>query len=573
MGDAIADPAAVLAPASNQVERAEAALGRYLAPDASKAAQAASASLALIVAAVRRFRAVQDGLAREQAATPALRDQGYRLHEYDVARAEAETALGAAAEALQSAVGANGASPHLEQAEAALARATMTGSGSVALRSANTERLAQIASHGQTVANRIANGRHAFDIVDEFAESTWSDIRGNGSEAQAAADRAHEHWQLAEQANSMETQNFYAAKESLDAADQELAYVDELIEAILTRLKDLETARDAARALLDEAERSLRDALAFVRANDPDVGQTPEEQMREASAQLAIAQTEAKQAKPDWLRLAAAATAADQLADAALAGARDEAATMAKLRQQAAQLQPLVAGEVSKIAKYIKLHGDDIQPATLDAVRKVIKRFEDANRLLERAEGITEDERRVALQQAVTIYSAAQGESANAYQAAFDDVQRLEGLRTKLNSELGGAQNAIGAAEALSVRVGKRAPVRLHNQLKEVRHKYDRIRLPITGEKKLNQTISLAEELRKEANSIADQLRSYEPPSRTTPGPIIVTSGRGWGGSGSWSSGGSSSGSSWGSMGGGGGSFGGGGGGGSFGGGGGGGGW
>jgi hypothetical protein len=365
----------------------------------------------------------------------------------------------------------------------------------------------------------------------------------------------------------MEAQEFYAARESLDAAAQELDFVEQLIAAIITRLKDLEAARDSARGLLAEAERSINAGLEFVRTYDPDVGKAPEAQLREAAEQLAAAQAEAAQPKPDWLRLAAAATAADRLADTALAGARSEAEAMQKLRQQAEQLRPIVAGEVNKIAKYVNLHGADIKPGSMAAVKAMVQRYEQAQLLERRAAELEEEQRRAALDQLLGAYAALQQESAAVYQAAHADVQRLEQLRAQLNQALSSTRSALTRAEATAARVGGRVPRQLRQRLKQLRQRFDQIRLPITGEERLTSTLATAKELEQEARDIATELQAYERPGGPG-GPVVIVGGfGGWGGSGSWTSGGGSSGPSWGGMGSAGGSFGGGSSGGSFGGG------
>jgi hypothetical protein len=332
-------------------------------------------------------------------------------------------------------------------------------------------------------------------------------------------------------------------------------------------------ARDAAKGLLEEAERSLNAALGFVRGHDADVGQVPEEQLRAAAAELAVAQQEAAQPRPNWLRLATAATAADRLADTALVGARDEAASMAKLRQQVDKLRPLASAEVSKIARFVNVHGADIRAETTAAVRSLVGRFEQAQGLDRKAAELVEDQRRTALEQAMGAYSAVQKESEGVYERAYADVQRLEQLRAELNRALSDARSAIQDGESLARQAGRNAPTGALRQLRAARASFDQIRLPINGEAELQRMTAVARDLTRTARDAAGDIRRHLPrPPSDGGGPTIIVGG--WGGSGSWGGGsGGGGGSSWGSMGGGGGGFGGGGGGGSFGGGGGGGGW
>lgn len=544
----------------------------YQAPEATAAARVASEQAHILIALVNQFAGILADMAAERTAAEAVLAEGYRLDLMHEALELTETSLGSAADALQSQQ-YDTARDQLGMAQAKLVQAVASGSGAPALRAANVARLTAIQARGEAAARKIAEGHEAFDQVDEFAESSWSDIQGNGSEAEAAADRAHEHWERAQQQNSMEVQAFVAAGEQLDAADQELTYVDQLIEAITTRLQDLETARASARELLEEAERSIEAGLAFVKANDPDVSKAPEQQLHEASQQLAVAQQEAAQAKPDWLRLATAATTADRLADAALAAARGEAESMEKLRQQVEKLGPLVSGEINKIARFINLHGNDIQATTTASVKALVQRFEEAQQAHKQAGTWEEDRRRTAFKEALEAYSHVQTESSVVYQAALADTQRLEQLRTDLNNALTEARTALEEAERLAQQAGKRTPSGAQKQVTQARARFDKIRLPITGEQELKQTIEEAKAIAKEAREAANEIRSHT--SRPSGGggglgPVIIMgAGRrgGWGGSGSWSSGSSRGSSGWGSGGRSGGSFGGGRSGGSFGGG------
>jgi hypothetical protein len=519
-------------------------MGGYNAVAAAEAARAASETAQQIASAAERFGAIRAGINQEREAGVAVSREGYRLDNSQRSLAAADEALGAAAGSLQTG-GPAEAAPQLDTAQARLAQGVAEGSGAPQLRAENERRLAEIEARGQTAAARIDEGRSAFDIVDEFAESTWADIRGNGSEAQAAAERAQEHWNLARQRNTMEAQEFFAAKENLDAAAQQLDHVDQLVDAIVTRLKDLETARDSARGLLDEAERSLKAGLEFVRTNDPDVGKAPEGELQQATEQLAAARAEAARPKPDWLRLAAAATAADQLADGALAGARSEVEAIEKLRTQAGKLRPLVDGEVSKIARFVNVRGDDITPRTQGSVRALVARY-DRVKGLERQAGEQEEERRrQALEQLVAELTLLQQESGAVFEAASADAQRLEELRAGMNSALADARAALQQAELAASSSFGRARRRELERLRDAKHSFEQIVLPIQGEENILRTTDLAKRIASEARDIANDINFNSRPPMG-PGPIIITGG--WGGSGGWSGGGGGGGGSWGGM-------------------------
>lgn len=591
MGNEIADHAATLAPAQQQVDQAEQVLAGYDARNAIALAQAASETATLLLATLDRYTALRSGIVQARHDAERLIAEGYRMEASQAAIDGARTALSEAGRVLQT-QGPTAAAIKLEVAQTMLTEAIANGTDLPTLRAENDERLKVIEAAGVRAADLIAEGRRAFDLVDEFAPSTWSDIRGNGSEAEAAAARAHEHWQSAQQRNTMEVQAFHAAKEDLDAASEELTYVQQLIDAITNRLRDLEQARATAREILAEAERSIGVGWQFVRSNDADVGKDPEAQLQRAQDLLKRAQSEAANAQPNWLILVRDAQEADQLADAALVGARSEAETMAKLRQQVEASRQLAEAEVTKLLKFAELHREDLQAASSKAVADLGGRLEQAHASRQRAEQLEEGQRQQALNQSLDAYRKVHEQTSSVYAAAQADFQRLEQLRTQLNDELTKARQALQEAESLYASYKKKIPNgrNLGQRLQSARRSFDQIRLPIRGEEQLNKTIKIAQAITGESRDVARELRDYanrhsggsggggDRVADVIGGMIlneVLNSGRrhgGWGGSGGWSGGGGGGWSS-GGGGGGGGIFGGGGGGGSFGGGGGGGGW
>ncbi len=345
--------------------------------------------------------------------------------------------------------GPEAATPQLDQAEAARAEGVARGGGMPALRRENEQRLPQVEQAGQQLATYIADGRRTFDIVDEFAESTWSDIRGNGSEAESAAAQAHSLWQRATERNTMEAQDFLGAKQDLDAAEQQLAQARTLIDTILQRLKDLEAARDAARSELSMAEADIEQGWKFVRSNDPDVGKAPEEQLNRAAALLKQANAELAQQRPDWLALVKQAREANQLADQALAGARSEVETIDKLRAEVANAQQLAGAEVQKIVKFAGLHVNDLPRTSQKQLDKLQGDVRAAYEALKASEQAEDQARLAALRDAQARYTALHDTADKLYDEIYAAFQRVEELRKQVAQEVQRAQTVIARAEQL----------------------------------------------------------------------------------------------------------------------------
>jgi chromosome segregation ATPase len=567
----------VLSQAQQQVDQAERALAAHDARNAIAAAQAASETGKAIANALATFGAIRMGIAQSRNDAEELEAKGYRMEASRTALDGAEVALAKAATALQTRPIAE-AQAALQATQVMLDEAIANGRDLPKTQAENERRLPELEAQGTEIANLIAEGRKTFDKVDDFAESTWNDIRGNGSEAQAAADRAHQRWLSAQERNTMDRQEFLAAKADLDKAAEELNYARMLINAITQRLQALEKARDTSREELDDALHDIKAGWEFIRSKDADVGRDPEQQLRQAEQLLTQAQNQAQQPKPDWLALVRYAQQANQLADTALVSARSEFEQTDKLRSQARRAQQLATAEVQKIVQFLNVHQDDIQEENQRAIDQIQRQVQQSFGLLQQAEQSEDQARRKAYQAAFDSYTTLQTNADQVYQRVHNDFLRLEGLRAQLNQELNGARHALSSAEttysALRGDVSFQAsPVQ---QLRRARQAFDSIKLPITGEANLQRTVQLARGIRQEARDAEQELRRLA--NRNRPGSggsgdvltgMIIGSildsasssssrSGGWGGSGGGGS--SSGGGGWGGFGGGGGSWGGGGG-------------
>ncbi|MEF3274694.1 MAG: TPM domain-containing protein [Chloroflexus sp.] len=574
-GQELTNHAAVLAPVQRKIEQAEAALQQFEAGIAIEAAQAATTFGQTLLSLLDRYASAQTTIAQGRREAETLAAAGYRMDSCYAALDTARQALDQLTTALQQGH-LDAAITAMAAAEAALARARAEGLDLPAIRADNERRIAALAERGPQIAELIARGREQFDLVDEFAESTWLDIRGNGSEAEAAAERAFEHWEAARAANTMEAQEFLAARAYLDAAEQELAHVERLITAITDRLHALEQARAIARDVLAEAERSIKAGQAFVAGHDTDISPQVDALLAQATTLLQAAQAQMAQAKPDWLQVVQQAQAADRLADEALANARDEAAQTERLRTRAQQAQQLATAEVQRLVNYAAIHDADLSPATVQQIEQVRQLVQQAYTVWRQANEREDAARRQALTTAIERYQSLTQAAAAAYQAAYADVQRLEALRAQLNQTLQQARARLTQLEQLrQTTVSGKSPT-VAGKITALQQRFHQIRLPINGETALRNALQEAQSIIAAADELLLSLHPPLPSQRVT--DIGRLSG-GWGHSRSWSSPssrsrpGTSSSGGWSSRGGGGGSFGRGGGGGSFGGRGGGGGW
>jgi hypothetical protein len=567
LSDTGAQPDTIMRPAAALVARADSLLAEHRAADAITTAAAASAAIEKLNDALGRYNDIREGISAGRAGAEKAAAQGYRVEAGIAAFERAEELLRQAARALEQ--GPEPAAQPLDQAEAARAEGVARGGGMPALRRENEQRLPQIEQAGQQLAAAIAEGRRTFDSVDEFAESTWSDIRGNGSEAEAAAARAHALWQRANERNTIETQDFLGAKEDLDDAEEQIAHAHTLIDTITQRLKDLEAARDAARAELAMAQADIDKGWEFVHSNDPDVGKAPEELLRQAAALLEQAKAELAQPRPDWLALVKHARDANQLADQALEGARSEVEIMDKLRAEVANAQQLATAEVQKIVKFASLHANDLPPQSerqLNGLQTNVRAAYDALKASEQAE---EQARVAALRDALARYTALHDTADKLYDEVYAAFQRVEQLRQRVDQEASRAQTAVARAEQLYQTYGGYIPNNSEGiaLLKQARAALGGIGT-VHDDAEMKRALAAANEARRQAGQ-AEQIFRNEIAARQAPsqggdslgsflGGVLVGSvlnsgsgrhrrrhgGSGWGGG--WGGGGGSSGGSWG---------------------------
>ncbi|MGB9752681.1 chromosome partitioning protein ParA [Roseiflexus castenholzii] len=469
-------PEAVFHSAESLVERAEQLLKERRAADAIAAAGAASAAITALAGTIARMRDIQNGIAAGRAAAERAADQGFRVDAGMASFNTAEGLLRQAAAALPI-VGPEGVAGLLDQADKARELGVIRGGGLPARYRTNLERIEKVRADGEALAAFIDEGWRVFDLVDEFAESAWSDIRGNGSEAERAADEAQELWERAAERNSMERQEFIEASADLDQAEERIAYARALIEAIIKRLKDLEAARDAARDEIAAAEADILQGRAFLAANDPDVGKEPEKLLARAESALVQARAEMQQERPDWLQIVRLAHEANHLADEALRGARSEVEAMDRLREQLKRMQQVATAEVQKIVQFITVHSRDIPVGAKDRINGLQINLQAAYRAAQSVEQKEEEARAEALRDAIERYTALEQQAAQIYADIQNHYQRVATLRQQVRTEADRARSAIMRAEQLSARAGNlvMANARGFALLQEARASYDQI--------------------------------------------------------------------------------------------------
>lgn len=379
-----------------------------------------------------------------------LRKQGYKLPSADEPLDKTLASLSKAAQ-------------HLEQGDTAgfgeavnKAASQSTQSSSdiesiVALRAANEKALADLRSQGEQVKSYIAEGATVFDQVDEYAESSWHDIRGNGTEAQSSADRAQALWEEASSLNSLvedSAQDFNQAQSLIKESYARLDRARTLISAIIDRLKNIQESHRTAQTEITSAAHDIQIGQSFVQSYDRDITPHPAELLKTASSLLEEARKEATQPKPDWIAVVAKARSANDTADKALQEARSQHEAIEARRMKLDTLLQQAAASVSRVVNFATVHKSDITKDVLDAIDIAVQRLEQGKQMAAQLDkGKLED---VALSNAyddaINVLVMDQGMADQAYTNAYNQFAALENLRVTLDSAVRSARHSIEKA-------------------------------------------------------------------------------------------------------------------------------
>ncbi|HYO50555.1 MAG TPA: TPM domain-containing protein, partial [Chloroflexia bacterium] len=281
---------------ADRVAEAESALAAQppLSLKAYDAATTASASAAQLLALIGSLAQAYQALRQQRARLVAARSGAFKLPGSDKTFAHALDVLSDAARHLEAGEWEK-AGETLKQGVSAVEQAGGEVDAAVSLQKANVEALAALKAAGEEAKKFIEQGAAAFDKVDEYAESSWQDIKGNGTEAQKAADKAFNLWQEASRLNELSAegpQDFEGARRQIEEANGAITRVRELITAILDRLKHLQESQRTAQAEISAAEQDLALGRSFVKQHDPDIGPSPDRLLADATGLISQAKEE-----------------------------------------------------------------------------------------------------------------------------------------------------------------------------------------------------------------------------------------------------------------------------------------
>ncbi|MCB9176929.1 MAG: hypothetical protein H6648_07180 [Caldilineae bacterium] len=281
---------------------------------------------------------------------------------------------------------------------------------------------------------RIEAGVKLFERVSAYAESSWADIRGNGSEAEESLDAALEMLRriLAAKPEAFGADLAAGYMASLEQLAAELDRARGLVAAIEERLQRLDQARAGAVDQVDALRADIAKARQWLTQPEvaPDVDAAPELALTQAEAMLDGLSRDMAEAKPDWLAITRGIHAVAGKVEASLADARRQNDHVDALRSHWVSAREAAAAAIQRAEQYLALHRAEAPAAAgadLEAARAQLRLAEQAAR---DAEGMQDSARAEALTRALSAAEAADGAASTVYEALAAAVAKADQARS-----------------------------------------------------------------------------------------------------------------------------------------------
>jgi uncharacterized membrane protein YgcG len=401
--DAFAKLSEELAPTSRTIEAARTGVDALVEAVAAVDATLASAGKARAEADAKLAAAVPAGF-RTDSLEAALRGAAKRLEEARALAAQRRPGRAVAA---------------AKEAEGVVARTLATAARLPEVKTEADAALPGLRARIDRVADAVTAARQVFDaMAASFAESCWSSVRGNGTEAQGRLDAARHEMETAE-AFAREG-DWAGALDDVQDAGGHLDEAESLLRSIHARSEHLDKAKHDAPSEIEAASSDVERAQQFLRENPGRYGRSVEQGLELAQQRLAEARDQSGRDKPDYVVLVTAAQEANRAADAVLATAVQEHAEGERLAREAASVLRDAERKISKVAEYLEDHARDVP--SLDVART---RLQEARDALASASAEGEPARQVELAR------RAQDRADASYQRAAQLVERADSDRRR----------------------------------------------------------------------------------------------------------------------------------------------
>lgn len=423
------------------------------ATNAISAANALAAELGKLAAELpKRLSALADSLKSSEAVRQEAKAAGYRV-DYADSLVEDATKLEKKAATSVTDKRLRDAEESLAAAEALVAECAAWCKALPDLKADLERDAAALALRSSEVQKRIIEVKAVFDgLAATYAEDSWEAVRGNGSEAEAALDYAQKAHVEATRAGSMEAQEWKESRAALVAGNEALDQADTVLKAIVDLRDRLKEAEAAAGNEIELAGADIAGAWEFIRANDQDVPEALEAELKAAEEALTEARRELSEDKPNYLEVVRFARQANETADQVLVDARSSHEQIERLKSKSQSALREAERAVQTAANYIASHSSDVGSAPesqLSSARSTLAEAAAASVQI-RSEETADQDQIESLERKVRLAEDAEQEADAAYAAAQRDVREAEEEREEERRRRQRAADAAAAAAAAS---------------------------------------------------------------------------------------------------------------------------
>ncbi len=294
-------------------------------------------------------------------------------------------------------------------------------------------RIAGVSHEMRRVADAIEDAARLWDRLDDYAETSWADLRGNGSEAVESLTAAQDMMTRISTADHSDFGDDEAAGYfvSLDKVFDELARASELVLAIEQRWERLQEAKRSAH----ESALALRADIAESRewlsqpSVDQDVNAQPGKELDRAEKLVEEAEAAMMQPRPDWIAIVRLLQEADRTADAAAASAREQQQQIESRRRQLEMAKTAAEAALERAERFLASHRTDVDATSASRVRDAESALRRAHDAAQSAEGLEDNELAAALGGAADAYERTAQLADGAYEAMAADFDRAEERR------------------------------------------------------------------------------------------------------------------------------------------------
>lgn len=303
-----------------------------------------------------RLDKTEDGIAQAHTAVAVARAAGYRTGPADEDVHDARAALRRAREAHEQRL-PDAADVHLSLARQAADDAHRWATGIEQMRqrmAAEADALDARAAELVATVDRAAADMAALE--QRFAVPAWEMVAGNGSEAEREIDSSREAITASRSAQDLRVQDWDAADEALDAAEEDLEDAATLLAAISAHRAQLEERSAALPAALEAAGVAVEEAVAVTTRHAADVTDALEQRAAGLRTTLARVRRDAAVDRPDPTAATNAARRIQVEAGEIAATAADEHGRAEQARTAAQRAMEDASREIDRLRDYLRGH-------------------------------------------------------------------------------------------------------------------------------------------------------------------------------------------------------------------------